>query len=97
AAVRAGELDESVVDDKVSRILRVAGAVGALGGDGRAPGLQPQLIDPALLRDVAARSFVLLKNDGGLLPLAGRTDRVALIGPNAIDPQLQGGGSIRVL
>jgi beta-glucosidase len=28
---------------------------------------------------------------------AGRVDRIALIGPNAIDPQLQGGGSVRVL
>src|SRR5438477_162906 len=55
-------------------------------------------VEPALLREVAARSFVLLKNPRGLLPLhAGSVERVALIGPNAIEPQTQGGGSVRVL
>src|SRR3954471_10328975 len=32
AAVRAGEVPESAVDDKVLRLLRLAGRVGALGG-----------------------------------------------------------------
>ena len=104
AAVRAGKLAEGVIDDKVSRLLNVARRVGALngavqGGPARhvaAP--HAAHIDPALLRDVAARSFVLLKNDRGVLPFpAGSVERVALIGPNAIDPQLQGGGSVRVL
>ena len=51
-----------------------------------------------LLRQVASRSFVLLSNPRGLLPLpTGTLERLALIGPNAIDRQTQGGGSIRVL
>src|SRR3954470_21928524 len=36
AAVRAGEVSESAIDDKVLRILRLAARVGALGEGGRA-------------------------------------------------------------
>ena len=51
-----------------------------------------------LVREVTSRSFVLLRNESGLLPLkSDDVRRVALIGPNAIDPQTQGGGSVRVL
>jgi beta-glucosidase len=50
------------------------------------------------LREVTARSFVLLTNPRELLPLeAGKVRKIALIGPNATDPQTQGGGSVRVL
>jgi len=103
-AVRAGRVPEADIDDKVARLLVLAGRVGALNGkaDGFAPH-QPApttraLIDPAFLREVTARSFVLLSNPRGLLPLQnGSVQRLALIGPNAIDPQTQGGGSVRVL
>ncbi len=111
AAVREGTVPEVVVDDKVSRLLRLARRVGALNGvsqidspDG-ADGHHSEpmtagrtFIDPTLLREVTSRSFVLLRNQDGLLPLKP-TDmrRVALIGPNAIEPQTQGGGSVRVL
>jgi beta-glucosidase len=58
----------------------------------------PELVDPDLLARVTARSFVLLNNRRGLLPLKKANVRtVALIGPNAIEPQTQGGGSVRVL
>ena len=106
AAVRAGTVPEAEIDDKVSRLLVLAERVGALNGaaveastgDSGAAGRPPALIDPALLRAVTSRSFVLLKNDRGLLPLqAAGLDKLALIGPNAIDPTTQGGGSVRVL
>ncbi len=103
-AVRAGKVSEAAIDDKIARLLVLARRVGALNGhfDGgtpaHVPGHSAALIDPALLREAAARSFVLLSNARGLLPLGpGSVDRVALIGPNAIDPQTQGGGSVRVL
>ena len=52
------------------------------------------LMDPRLVRRVAAASFVLLRNEGPVLPLdAGRIGSVALIGPNAVYPVIQGGGS----
>jgi beta-glucosidase len=104
AEVKAGALDEAEIDDKVSRLIALARRVGALNGsldgdphqssgaDGR------HLVDPALVRDVTTRSFVLLSNPQGLLPIkTGSLNRLALIGPNAVDPQTQGGGSVRVL
>lgn len=104
AEVKAGAVNEAEVDDKVLRIIRLARRVGALNGsvDGESDvhlGDAPRaLIDRALLREVTARSFVLLSNPRRLLPIrTGTLQRVALIGPNAIEPQTQGGGSVRVL
>src|SRR5260370_37279071 len=68
--------------------------------DGNPPrhGGARELVDPALLRKVTARSFVLLSNPRGLIPIrSGSIERLALIGPNAVEPQTQGGGSVRVL
>ena len=57
----------------------------------------PVLADPALLRRVAAAAFTLLRNSGGALPLDLDAIRsVAVIGPNAISPVTQGGGSATV-
>jgi beta-glucosidase len=106
AAVRAGKVPEAEIDDKVARLLVLAHRVGALNGvpDAGVAGTvvakprAPALVDPHLVREVASRSFVLLKNRGGLLPLdAAGIRELALIGPNAIDPTTQGGGSVRVL
>lgn len=102
AAVRAGAVAEADIDDKVARLLVLAQRVGALDSrihsDGhRTAGDGDGLIEAGLLREATARSFVLLSNPRGVLPLAaGGVSRVALIGPNAVDPQLQGGGSVRV-
>ena len=110
-AVRAGTVPEAAIDDKVARLLSLARRVGALNGvahaespdgaadghDAAAPAMQA-LVDPALLREVTSRSFVLLRNQDSLLPLDIATvRRIALIGPNVADPQTQGGGSVRVL
>ena len=100
SAVRQGAVPESAIDDKIARLLHLAGRVGALSGNHHSDGAGPAaaLIDPSLLRETATRSFVLLKNPRGLLPLhAGAVERVALIGPNVVEPQTQGGGSVRVL
>ena len=103
-AVRAGRVPEADIDDKVARLLHMARRVGALNGvaDSGAPHQESpphaKLVDPSFLREVTARSFVLLSNPRGLLPLrSGSVQRLALIGPNAVDPQTQGGGSVRVL
>lgn len=104
AAVRAGTVLEVEIDNKVVRLLRLARRVGALNGAVDAGSRHhvasdpSAMIDPALLREVTARSFVLLSNERSLLPLQrGNVERIALIGPNAIEPTTQGGGSIRVL
>jgi beta-glucosidase len=95
AAVRAGEITEEEVDDKVLRVLRLARRVGAFGP---APdGSEPVLADPLLLRTAAATAFTLLRNERDALPLDPGTIRsVAVIGPNALHPVTQGGGSATV-
>jgi len=102
-AVRAGLVTEEMVNDKVARLLSVARRVGAFSdapaaaadGNGGSP---PALVAAGLLRRAVAASLVLLHNDGAVLPLdAGGARRVAVIGPNALHPVIQGGGSARVI
>jgi beta-glucosidase len=51
-------------------------------------------VDPALLRRATTASFVLLRNDDHVLPLRGDTiSRLAVLGPGAVRPTIQGGGS----
>jgi beta-glucosidase len=98
-AVRAGEVDERLIDDKVLRLLRLARHTGRLGEPGQnslppAAPAGPGEEEFRLLREVTARGMVLLRNQADLLPLAPEGVRsVALIGPNAVAPYLQGGGS----
>jgi beta-glucosidase len=95
SAVGAGHVAEGVVDDKVRRVLRLAARVGALGE--RAPATGPELDGAAVAHEIAARSFVLARNGGGVLPLdASRLRRVAVLGALADDARIQGGGSAQV-
>jgi len=99
-AVREGAVAETAIDDKVRRLLRLAARVGALDGvESDRPGHRPPDDDidvPSLLRRAAAAGMVLARNNG-LLPLEpARLGRVAVIGPNAAQARVQGGGSARV-
>lgn len=89
--VSAGTVDESRVDDAVSRILRVKVQLGLFDQPfGEQEGAEP-LCDEHLevARQLAAESLVLLKNDG-TLPLDAKTlRRVAVIGPLAEAPRDQ--------
>ena len=88
-AVRAGTLDEAVVDRSVRRIAALAGLVTepTEGFDVDA--------HHALARELAAGCAVLLKNDAGTLPLAAG-QRIAVVGEFARTPRFQGGGSSHV-
>ncbi|WP_433238924.1 glycoside hydrolase family 3 protein [Actinomadura nitritigenes] len=94
-AVRDGEVAEELVDDKVLRILRLAARVGALDGFPEPAPVTTPPDAPAQLRALAARACVLLRNEGGVLPL-NVPRRLALIGPNAVRFSAQGGGSAHV-
>ena len=60
-------------------------------------GRVPALVPAGLLRHAAAESFVLLRNAGDALPLdRANVSRLAIIGPNAMIPVIQGGGSAGV-
>ena len=96
-AVRSGEVVESVVDDHLRRLLRLATRVGALGNARPAPGPLPAPDGPVRreqLTRLAAAGMTVLTNDG-VLPLS-RGQRVALIGRHALDTVGMGGGSAQV-
>lgn len=94
-AVRAGRVAEELIDDKVLRVLRLAARVGALEGFPEPSPVRTPADARRQLRDAAARAAVLLRNEGGLLPLRSPR-RLALIGPNAVRFGAQGGGSAHV-
>ncbi|MEU9389602.1 glycoside hydrolase family 3 C-terminal domain-containing protein [Streptomyces sp. NPDC048324] len=94
-AVRDGRVEEAVVDEAVRNVLRLAARVGALDGAEPAVTAPPAAVDgEALAREIARRSFVLVKNDRGALPL--RPGTVALLGAAARDARVLGGGSATV-
>lgn len=98
AAVRAGAVPESAIDDKILRILRLAARVGALDGVPAPPPVRP--LAPAqisaLLRETAAAGLVLAANDGTLPVAPATVRRVAVVGPNAVAVRTLGGGSATV-
>ncbi len=60
--------------------------------------VRPAPVGPALLRRAAAASMVLLRNEDRALPLDPAAIRtVAVLGPNAVHPVIQGGGSAAVI
>ena len=101
ADVRSGAVPESVVDEHVVRLLRLAERVGALGApeDRRTwPTDSPAPDSPqrrTQLRRLATDGMVVLRNEDGVLPLSGE-QTVALIGRHAVDTVCMGGGSAQV-
>jgi beta-glucosidase len=93
-AVKAGTLSKADLDRAVTRVLTLI--------DKSLPALEPgQTFDAgthhALAREAATAAAVLLKNEGGILPLdpqGGGT--VAVIGEFARTPRFQGAGSSQV-
>ena len=90
AAVQDGSLDESVVDVAAGRVLDLVRK--ATEGSGAVAGPLDVDAHHALAREAAGRSIVLLKNDGGVLPLA-KDAKLAVIGEFAEKPRYQGAGS----
>jgi beta-glucosidase len=96
AAVRAGDLDEAVLDTAVARVLQLVDRATAGSASGPVPVLDVDA-HHALARAAAAECAVLLKNEGGLLPLhPAADDTVAVIGEFARTPRYQGAGSSQV-
>ncbi|BDB59703.1 MULTISPECIES: glycoside hydrolase family 3 C-terminal domain-containing protein [Rhodococcus] len=92
AAVRAGTVDESVLDQAASRVIElVQKAVAAADPEATFDADAHH----ALAREVAGQSIVLLRNESDLLPLAADAN-VAVIGELARTPRYQGAGSSRI-
>jgi beta-glucosidase len=87
ALVKSGRLPVKVIDDAVRRILAAKFQLGLFEHPYADEALAIKLGDfpehRALARDAAAKSAVLLRNEGGLLPLPKTSGRVAVIGPLA--------------
>ena len=99
AALEAAKKDPSLVpliDDKVRRILRVMYATRMLDGAKRQPGTHNTKEHQATALKVAEEGIVLLKNEGGLLPLKKTVKTVAVIGANAMRENAGGGGSAQL-
>jgi beta-glucosidase len=94
-AVRSGRLKEALVDEACRRILRIKFRMGLFENQ-RYPDAEEgaKVIGCSehreLARQCARECTVLLKNEGGLLPLdEAAVRRIAVIGPNADDPKQQ--------
>ncbi|EST23973.1 beta-glucosidase H [Streptomyces roseochromogenus] len=95
-AVRDGEVAEATVDAAVRRVLRLAARAGILDGAEPVVAEPPAPVDgEALAREIARRSFVLVRNENAALPLKPN-GTVALIGAAARDARVLGGGSATV-
>ncbi|WP_405587504.1 glycoside hydrolase family 3 C-terminal domain-containing protein [Streptomyces sp. NBC_01190] len=95
AAVAAGQVPQSVLDDAARRILRLEFRTG-LFDPKPAPAVDFDQ-DSAFARKAAEDGSVLLKNSGATLPLDTRKlTSLAVIGPNADTAITGGGGSSAV-
>lgn len=93
-AIESGLVSEEVINEKVRRILRIIFRFGFFDNpqlDTTIPLDNPDGARVAL--ELAREGIVLLKNEGGLLPLdASKVKSLAVIGPNA-NSYISGGGS----
>ncbi|PWY67929.1 glycoside hydrolase [Aspergillus heteromorphus CBS 117.55] len=94
-ALNDGEVRPRTVDESAGRILELARRLGRFDNPNEPPERAVENADrDRFIRDAAAESMVLLKNEG-ILPLPGNAT-VALIGHHALNASLGGGGSARV-
>ena len=100
AMIQAGEIPESVADEKARRILRVQYSIG-MYDENRLPGSRNTKAHQAAARKIATEGVVLLKNDivgaKAVLPLDKKQlKNILVLGPNADKKHGTGGGSSEV-
>lgn len=96
AEIEKGNIQETVVDEKVRHILHVMNELHMLDGE-RKSGSYNNYEDKEALRKVAEESIVLLKNEEDTLPLeAGKIKNLLVIGENANRQHAPGGGSAEI-
>ncbi|MEZ5342605.1 MAG: glycoside hydrolase family 3 N-terminal domain-containing protein [Acidimicrobiales bacterium] len=103
AALDAGEVSESDLDQRVLRVLQLAQRAGRLATTDEAPEQSVDLPEErALARRAATSGMVLLRNKPladrpATLPFAaGALRSVAVVGPNSHPGVIQGGGSAQL-
>jgi beta-glucosidase len=94
AAVAAGQVKQGEVDEAVSSILRVLLVSGLFDRPHAGGGEVDTPAQRAVARTAATEGMVLLKNEGGALPIDSNATRsLAVIGPCAAVARTGGGGS----
>ena len=94
-AVNIWQIDETVIDDAARRVLTILFKVGKFDDPAALPAGSVNTPEhQSLARVVAEEAITLLKNEGSILPLqpAG-IKSIAVIGPNAAEDRIGGGGS----
>jgi beta-glucosidase len=90
-AVKSGALKEAALDECAVRVTELI-----LKSQARTlTSTRTDMDDNALAREIATQSAVLLKNEGGILPLS-KDATVAFIGRMAKQPRYQGAGSSHI-
>ena len=94
------QIDEAIMDRAARRILKLVVQSGRMERRA-APDLGTTQVNTpahqALARQLAEEAITLLKNDGGVLPIdPARIKSLAILGPNAAEVAIQGGGSSHV-
>ncbi|WP_407925221.1 beta-glucosidase [Flavivirga rizhaonensis] len=91
-SIKKGEIEESVVDDKVRRILRLMFRTNMSAN--RSLGRMNNVEHHNVARNVATEGIVLLKNKDNFFPIEDEKGlTIAVIGENAIRSMTAGGGS----
>jgi len=92
-ALADGTLDRADVEDRVEATVATLLRFDDVFGPAPDPKVLASPDHRALAREVAARSMVLVRNEGGLLPAPPALGRVAVLGRLAAVPNLGDGGS----
>ncbi|GIP49205.1 beta-glucosidase [Paenibacillus sp. J53TS2] len=86
-AVRSGQLEEEVLNQAARRVLTLKFRLGLFEQPYADPARAERVIGSTehveLARQLASEGIVLLKNEGGVLPLSAGAGKIAVIGPNA--------------
>ena len=92
AQIKKGEIPEAVLNDKVSRILRLIFRTNMNRNRPYGKFVSPEHSQTALR--IAEEGIVLLKNENNILPVASeKYTSIAVIGENAVKTLTLGGGS----
>lgn len=96
-AVYAGDVSPETIRERARNVLMLMHRTGGLTVAAGEETTRNDAGDIAILRESSAACMVLLKNENNALPLATESTRsVALIGPNADEAMIMGGGSAHV-
>ena len=89
--LRTGQADESVLDEKVRRVLRLQMRTNLAPDQPYGRFTCPE--HSLAARRIGSESIVLLKNDGNILPLSPELKKILVVGENAVRIMTTKGGS----